>query len=99
VHVKDVWWSANPAECGVFGGHAEFGAPGRYWDFRSPGRGRIDFEGIARALLHARYEGPLTVEWEDALMDREFGAKEACAFVRRLEFPRSDVVYDAAFSE
>ncbi|HVS17145.1 MAG TPA: sugar phosphate isomerase/epimerase family protein, partial [Planctomycetota bacterium] len=99
VHVKDVWWSQSPAECGVFGGHADFGSAGRYWDFRSPGRGRIDFEGIARALLHANYEGPLTVEWEDALMDREFGAREACGFVRRLEFPRSDVVYDAAFSE
>lgn len=99
VHVKDVWWSQSPADCGVFGGHADFGSAGRYWDFRSPGRGRIDFEGIARALLHAGYEGPLTVEWEDALMDREFGAKEACGFVRDLEFPRSDVVYDAAFSE
>ena len=99
VHVKDVWWSQSPAECGVFGGHVDFGAPGRFWDFRSPGRGRIDFEGIARALLHAGYDGPLTVEWEDALMDREHGAKEACAFVRRLDFPRSNVVFDAAFGE
>jgi sugar phosphate isomerase/epimerase len=99
VHVKDVWWSSAPSECGVFGGHADFGTAGRYWDFRSPGRGRIDFEGIARALLLARYEGPLTVEWEDALMDREFGAREAAGFVRRLEFPRSDIVYDAAFAE
>lgn len=99
VHVKDVWWAAAPAESGVFGGHSDFGSPGRCWDFRSPGRGRIDFEGIARALLAARYEGPLTVEWEDAQMEREFGAREAAAFVRRMDFPRSAVAFDAAFAE
>ena len=99
VHVKDVWWSDAPAEAGVFGGHADFGADGRFWDFRSPGRGKIDFEGIVRLLNHAGYEGPLSVEWEDAAMDREHGATEAAAFVRRLDFPRSDIAFDAAFSE
>lgn len=99
VHVKDVWWSDRPAEAGVFGGHTEFGSDGRYWDFRSPGRGRIDFEGIVRALNHAEYEGPLTVEWEDTMMDREHGATEAAAFVRRLDFPPSTRAFDAAFSE
>ncbi len=99
VHVKDVWWSPAPAEAGVFGGHADFGSPGRFWDFRSPGRGRIDFEAIARALNHGGYAGPLTVEWEDPMMDREHGASEAAAFVRRLDFPRSTLAFDAAFSE
>ena len=99
VHVKDVWWASSGQEAGVFGGHSDFGAPGRTWDFRPPGRGRIDFERIARALNHARYKGPLTVEWEDATMDREFGAREAAAFVRRLDFPTSQVAYDAAFSQ
>ena len=37
VHVKDVWWSDRPTEAGVFGGHTDFGADGRFWDFRSPG--------------------------------------------------------------
>src|SRR6185436_6273402 len=77
VHVKDVWWSDRPTPIGTFGGHSDFGAPGRAWDFRSPGRGRIDFEGIVRALNRAGYEGPLTVEWEDPEMDREAGAAEA----------------------
>jgi sugar phosphate isomerase/epimerase len=99
VHVKDVWWSDAPAEAGVFGGHTDFGDDGRFWDFRSPGRGRIDFEGIIRALNHAGYQGPLSVEWEDAGMDREHGASEAARFVRALDFPGNDVAFDAAFSE
>jgi sugar phosphate isomerase/epimerase len=99
VHVKDVWWSATPTPIGTFGGHVDFGRDGRNWDFRSPGRGRIDFEGIVRLLNQLDYQGPLTVEWEDAAMDREHGAKEAASFVRRLDFPRSDRAFDAAFSE
>jgi sugar phosphate isomerase/epimerase len=99
VHMKDVFWSATPTPVGTFGGHVDFGSDGRNWDFRSPGRGRIDFEGILRLLNHSDYQGPLSVEWEDALMDREHGAKEACGFVRRLDFPRSTRAFDSAFSE
>jgi sugar phosphate isomerase/epimerase len=99
VHVKDVWWSPTPTPVGTFGGHVDFGSDGRNWDFRSPGRGRIDFEGIVRLLNHHGYAGPLTVEWEDALMDREHGAREACGFVRRLDFPRSERAFDSAFAE
>lgn len=99
VHVKDVWWSDAPTAAGVFGGHTEFGADGRYWDFRSPGRGRIDFEAIIRLLNHAGYDGPLSVEWEDPMMDREHGATEAAALVRKLDFPPSDRDFDAAFSD
>ncbi|MEM7311099.1 MAG: sugar phosphate isomerase/epimerase [Planctomycetota bacterium] len=99
VHVKDVWWSDVPTAVGVFGGHTDFGDDGRFWDFRSPGRGKVDFEGIIRLLNHASYEGPLTVEWEDPMMDREVGATEAAAFVRGLDFARSQVAFDAAFAE
>ncbi len=99
VHVKDVWWSERGTTVGVFGGHTDFGSDGRFWDFRSPGRGRIDFEGIIRILNHFRYKGPLAVEWEDPMMDREFGATEAAQLVRRLDFPQSGVAFDAAFSE
>lgn len=99
VHVKDVWWSPTPQAAGVFGGHVDFGADGRYWDFRSPGRGRIDFEAIKRVIDALGYQGPLTVEWEDAVMDREHGATEAAAFVRRLDFPSSDRAFDAAFAD
>jgi sugar phosphate isomerase/epimerase len=99
VHVKDVWWSDRPTEAGVFGGHTEFGADGRFWDVRSPGRGRIDFEGIVRVLNHSGYQGPLTVEWEDPMMAREHGAAEAARFVRALDFPRAGVAFDAAFTD
>ena len=99
VHMKDVWWSERSELAGVFGGHTEFGDARRYWDFRSLGRGRVDFEEIIRALNRAGYEGPLSVEWEDAGMDREHGAEEACGFVRKLAFPPSATAFDAAFSE
>ncbi len=97
MHVKDVWWSEVPTEAGTFGGHTEFGAAGRNWDFRSPGRGRIDFEAIIRELTRIGYRGPLSVEWEDTLMEREHGAAEAAKFVRSLDFPPSAVAFDAAF--
>ncbi|MCE5346087.1 MAG: sugar phosphate isomerase/epimerase [Bacteroidales bacterium] len=99
VHMKDVAWSDVPAEAGVFGGHTEFGTTGRYWDFRSLGHGNINFEEIMRALNRIGYKGPLSVEWEDSGMDREFGAKEACEFVRRIDFPSSNISFDAAFEK
>lgn len=97
VHVKDVWWSRHPTDAGVFGGHTEFGDATRYWDFRSPGHGRIDFDGVFRGLLHAGYQGPLSVEWEDPHMDREHGAAEAVGFVRRMQFPKAGSMFDEAF--
>jgi len=97
VHMKDVYFSPTRTKAGVFGGHVDFGNPDRFWEFRSLGRGSIDFEAIMRALNDIRYEGPLSVEWEDTNMDREFGAAEACAFVKKLDFPRSNIVFDAQF--
>jgi len=99
VHMKDVYWSDVPVEAGVFGGHTEFGAPGRYWDFRSLGRGMIDFEEIIRELNRIGYRGPLSVEWEDSGMDREHGATEAADFVKNVDFPPSEIDFDAAFEE
>lgn len=97
-HMKDVYWSRHPTEAGVFGGHLNFGDARRFWDFRSIGRGSIDFEEIIRALNDIGYAGPLSVEWEDARMDREHGATESCAFVKRLDFAPSAVAFDAAFA-
>ena len=99
VHMKDVTWSDRPMEAGVFGGHVDFGDRRRYWDFRSLGRGKIDFEQIIRALNRIGYAGPLSVEWEDGGMDREFGATEACEFVHKMDFPPSKIAFDAAFGE
>jgi sugar phosphate isomerase/epimerase len=55
-------------------------------------------DGVAiRALNAAGYTGPLSVEWEDSGMDREYGAKEAYEFVKKLNFKSSAVAFDAAF--
>jgi sugar phosphate isomerase/epimerase len=99
VHMKDVAWSVTPMEAGVFGGHIDFGDRRRFWDFRSLGRGDIDFEEIIRALNRIGYSGPLSVEWEDSGMDREAGATEACQFVKDMDFPASGIAFDAAFDD
>ena len=98
VHIKDAIVSLN-GRSGVLGSHLNFGDPRRGWDFRSPGRGGVDFEEIIRTLNQIKYEGPLSVEWEDVVMDREHGAREACEFVRNLDFTPSNVAFDAAFSK
>jgi len=99
MHVKDVWWGHGDGSVGVFGGHTGFSDARRFWDFRSPGRGDIKFEDIIVALNDANYTGPLSVEWEDIRMDRVHGATEAAAFVRKLDFARSTVAFDAAFDK
>ncbi|MDR3670900.1 MAG: sugar phosphate isomerase/epimerase [Holophaga sp.] len=97
VHMKDAWWGKGDGTVGVFGGHASFGDARRYWDFRSVGRGMIDFEAIIVALNDIGYQGPLSVEWEDGRMDRIFGAKESAAFCRKLDFQPSGRAFDSAF--
>ncbi|MDD5707785.1 MAG: sugar phosphate isomerase/epimerase, partial [Kiritimatiellae bacterium] len=97
MHVKDAWWGHGDGTVGVFGGHTEFADPRRYWDFRSPGHGDINFEEIIVALNDIHYTGPLSVEWEDSRMDRCHGARESCAFVRRLDFAPSAIAFDAQF--
>jgi len=98
VHMKDAALQLD-GESGILGSNLNFGTPGRGWDFRSLGRGGVDFEEIIRTLNALNYDGPLSVEWEDAMMDREHGAAEACAFVKDLDFPKSDRVFDEAFGD
>jgi len=97
-HMKDAALTLD-GESGILSSHLNFGTPGRGWDFRSLGRGQVNFEEIIRTLNTINYAGPLSVEWEDAAMDREFGAPEACRYVRDLDFPKSARVFDEAFSE
>jgi sugar phosphate isomerase/epimerase len=95
--MKDVWWGHGDGTVGVFGGHTSWADPKRYWDFRSLGHGDVNFEEIIVALNDIGYAGPLSVEWEDARMDREHGAAEAASFVRDVDFPRSEISFDSQF--
>jgi sugar phosphate isomerase/epimerase len=96
VHVKDSRKTLDGRRS-ILGGHLNFGEDGRGWDFVSPGHGDVDFESLLRALNRIGYEGPLSIEWEDAGMDREWGAQDALAFVRRTDFEPSAVAFDAAY--
>ncbi len=98
VHVKDAITTLN-GRSGILASHLNFGDPRRGWDFRSPGRGGVNFEEIIRALNDANYQGPLSVEWEDCGMDREFGAREAANFVKSKDFAPSGRAFDAAFEK
>jgi sugar phosphate isomerase/epimerase len=99
VHVKDAARTLD-GKTGILGSHLNFGDPRRGWDFRSPGRGQVDFEAIARVLNDIRYDGPLSVEWEDPGMDREYGAAEAARFVKqKMGFTSAGRGFDAAFAE
>ncbi|MFM7318648.1 MAG: sugar phosphate isomerase/epimerase family protein, partial [bacterium] len=99
VHVKDAARTLDGMS-GILGSHLNFGDARRGWDFRSPGRGQVNFEEIARELNRIGYDGPLSVEWEDPGMDREFGAEEAASFVKRvLRFPAAGRLFDSAFAE
>ena len=95
VHVKDSRRSLD-GRSSILGGHLNFGEPQRGWDFVSPGHGDVDFETFFRALNRIGYTGPLSIEWEDSGMDREWGAQDSLAFVRRTDFAPSDVAFDAA---
>jgi sugar phosphate isomerase/epimerase len=97
VHMKDAAVTLDGTS-GILGSYLNFGQPGRGWDFRSLGRGQVNFEEIIRALNEIKYDGPLSVEWEDAAMDREAGAEEAAAFVKDVDFTPSGRMFDEAFS-
>jgi sugar phosphate isomerase/epimerase len=97
VHVKDAVRRLDGRRS-ILGSHLNFGADERGWDFVSPGHGDVDFEALLRALNRIGYEGPLSIEWEDSGMDREYGARDALAFVRRSDFAPSRVAFDAAFA-
>lgn len=99
VHIKDAIVTLN-GKTGILASHLNFGDARRGWDFRSPGRGGVNFEEIMRALNEIDYQGPLSIEWEDSGMDRDFGAREACEFTRKVDFPappKGSGAFDSAF--
>jgi len=95
VHMKDTAVTLD-GKAGILGSFLTFGDVRRGWNFRSLGHGDVDFESIIRELNAINYKGPLSVEWEDSGMNREYGAKEACDFVKNINFSPSDVPFDSA---
>jgi sugar phosphate isomerase/epimerase len=85
VHVKDAILMLN-GRTGVLSGYWPSGDPRRGWQFRSPGRGGIDWDAILRTLNEIGYDGPLSVDWHDPGLDREFGAADAVRFLKQLDF-------------
>jgi sugar phosphate isomerase/epimerase len=96
VHVKDAVLTLN-GRSGVLNSYLPSGDSRRGWQYRCPGRGGIEWENVIRALNEAGYAGPLSVEFHDAGMDREFGAREACEFVTRLDFAAATPPAGSAF--
>ena len=98
VHVKDSQRMLDGRRS-ILGSHIDFGEADRGWTFVSPGHGDVDFEALFRVLNRIGYDGPLSVEWEDSGMDREWGAADAVQFLRRTDFAPSSVAFDAAFAK
>jgi len=96
-HVKDSRLQLTGRNS-ILSSHLDFGDPRRGWDFVSPGRGDVKWDPIVRAFNRIGYQGPLSIEWEDSGMDREWGAPEALAMIRKQDFAASAVAFDAAFS-
>ncbi len=95
VHMKDAAVTLDGLT-GILGSHIEFGSPKRGWNFRSVGRGQVDFEAIIRELNDIGYDGPLSVEWEDSGMERFAGGAEAAAYVRQVNISPSVGAFDDA---
>jgi sugar phosphate isomerase/epimerase len=93
VHMKDAAVTLD-GRTGIIGSHLPFGDLRRGWNFRSLGHGDVNFEEIIRHLNSIGYGGPLSVEWEDNGMDREFGAAESVDFVKSINFAPSDIAFD-----
>jgi sugar phosphate isomerase/epimerase len=93
VHMKDAAVTLD-GRAGILGSFLPFGDVRRGWNFRSLGHGDVNFEETIRELNAIGYGGPLSVEWEDNAMDREFGARESLEFVRRMNFAPSTVAFD-----
>ena len=96
VHIKDVAMTLN-GRTSVLSSYLPVGDPRRGWEFRAPGHGGVDWEAFIRALNDIGYDGPLAVEFKDSGMNREYGADEACKFVKRLDFEPARRAGEEAF--
>ncbi|MER6224891.1 sugar phosphate isomerase/epimerase family protein [Streptomyces sp. 900105755] len=98
VDCKDTRLRPPSGRAGILGSHLPWGDPRRRWDFVSVGHGDMPWEDAFRALAAIGYDGPVSVEWEDAGMDRLHGAAEAVGRIRSALWPLPKASFDSAFS-
>ena len=98
VDCKDAKRQVGNGRNGRMGSHLAWADPRRGWDFVSTGHGDVPWEACFRMLNTIGYTGPISVEWEDAGMDRLVGAPDALAFVQRTAFDPPSAAFDSAFS-
>ncbi|MFE7243303.1 sugar phosphate isomerase/epimerase family protein [Streptomyces sp. NPDC057580] len=99
VDCKDAKVRVGDGRRGRLSSHLPWADLRRGWDFVSTGRGDVPWEDCFRALNAIGYDGPISIEWEDAGMDRLHGAPDALALIRAYNAitPPSSA-FDAAFS-
>ena len=97
VDCKDTRRRLGNGRNGRLSSHLPWGDPRRGWDFVSTGHGDVPWEDCFRTLASIGYDGPISVEWEDAGMDRLVGAAEAVNFVRAGWFDPPEAAFDSAF--
>ena len=99
VDCKDTKIRMNNGRNGQLSSHLPWADPRRGWDFISTGRGDTRWEDVFRMLNHIGYAGPISIEWEDAGMDRLDGAPEGLEFIRRLNaLTPPTASFDSAFA-
>ncbi|MER7503952.1 sugar phosphate isomerase/epimerase family protein [Nonomuraea pusilla] len=99
VDCKDAKVRTGNGRRGRLSSHLPWADLRRGWDFVSTGRGDVPWEDCFRALNAIGYDGPVSIEWEDAGMDRLDGAPEALTLIRRLNaITPPTAAFDAAFS-
>ncbi|MBV1854190.1 sugar phosphate isomerase/epimerase family protein [Catellatospora tritici] len=98
VDCKDTKVRMGDGRRGILSSHLPWADLRRGWDFVSTGHGDVPWEDCFRALNAIGYAGPISIEWEDAGMDRLVGAPQALTFVRNLLFDPPTASFDAAFS-
>jgi len=98
VDCKDTRLRPADGRAGRLSSHLPWGDPRRSWDFVSTGHGDVPWEDCFRTLNAIGYDGPISVEWEDAGMDRLAGAPDALRYVRETLPEPPTASFDSAFS-
>ena len=97
VDCKDTRMRMGGGRNGILSSHLPWADQRRGWDFVSAGRGDVPWEDCFRALRGIGYDGPISVEWEDASMDRLHGAPEALEFLKRFDYAPPSAAFDSVF--